>query len=130
MHGNGMVRVINRADGPFVVKEADYDADIYFEGLENEEPYFYCHAQIIAGVGYLHAYPVRFSRELLRVIRQDFRTVRYSLMLMGVRAVLALMPTTEDIEKWCKFVKLVGFDKPDTIVVDGTPCARVIMEVM
>jgi len=125
-----MLKPTTRDRGPFVVAEGDYEENLYFEGTLDGQPYFYCHVQRYEDLGYIHAYAAtKFTLGACKELRKDFRTIKDVLLLKGIQVLVALMPTTENITKWTKFTRLMGFEPPTDITVAQMPCKRVMMEV-
>ena len=130
------IKLIERCEGPFESPEefedgTGFDRNLYFEVTVDDSPYFYCHVQLLKGIGYIHAYSSAvFTKGMLKQIRADFKLLKKVLSYHGV-AILMGIVNEGDVccEKWRKFVRLLGFDAPQDVVIEGVPSKRVIMEV-
>lgn len=118
-----MMEFVTRAEGPFIVREFDYE-NLYFKTA-----YAFIHVQIIPGVAYLHLYMKRFGGRVLRELRSDLECLK---ALMKHKGITRLCGTheVEGAEKWCKFLRLIGFGfVMDTVTPEGKPCKLTLMEI-
>jgi len=123
-----MMREISRGKGSFPVNEFDYE-NLYFEALHGDKVYAYCHVQIIPGVAYIHLYVQKWGKSVLKEMRADFDALKAEFRARGIWRVLGTHPV-DGSGKWCRFIKLLGFDKIiGAVMPEGEPCKLAMMEV-
>jgi hypothetical protein len=130
------IKLIERDGGPFESPEelgdgSRFAENLYFEVSMDGIPYFYCHVQRLEELGYIHAYSAgAFSKGLVRQMRADFTHVKKVLRHHGISIIMGIVNEGDVCcSKWSKFVRLLGFDTPEDVVVEGIPSKRVFMEV-
>ena len=123
-----MIIQITREDGPFVVKEYHYD-NMYLRLSQNGELYGHIHLQKQGTAVYLHLYMDRFSVGVVKEMRKDLIEIKLFLRSDGVKIIVG----THELEGcavWNKFVQLMGFSKPEQVVMpEGVPAMITAMEV-
>lgn len=130
------VRIIDRGEGSFKNPEeledgTLFDQNLYFEASVDGIPYFYVHVQRLEELGYIHAYSAdNFTKGMVRQMRADFKHIKKIIAHHGMNVILGIVNEGDVCySKWTKFVRLLGFDTPEDVVVEGTPSKRVFMEV-
>lgn len=123
-----MLCAVGRGRGPFVVREFNYD-NLYYEVTYKAETYAYCHVQIHQKIAYIHLYMQKWSKSLLKALRADFKELKKDLRYWGVSLLIGTHPL-EGSDKWCKFLKLLGFvGMTETTTAEGELCKLTFMEV-
>lgn len=130
------IRLIGRDEGHFENPEhfgdgTPFDQNLYFEASMDGIPYFYCHVQRLEELCYIHAYSIGvFTKSMVRQMRADFKHIKKVLRHHGIDFIMGIVNKGDVCyEKWSKFVRLLGFDAPEDVTVEGIPSKRVIMEV-
>ena len=123
------VREIKREAWQFPAKESDFQ-NHYYTSEFNNQPYVFCHVQIIPGhpIAMLHVYVTKFNKETYKQIKQDFNELIGILKEKGIKKIIGIKDL-EDIKKWRKFVRHLGFNEPIDIMIEGQMYKMIMMEV-
>jgi len=118
-----MIEVITREEGPFVVREFDY------ENMYLKTSYAFIHAQIIPQVVYLHLYMQRFGASVFKELCSDLECFKALMKHKKIRWICG-SHEINGAEKWEKFLRILGFTWfTNTVTPEGIPCRFTRLEI-
>ncbi len=121
--------VIDKTLDDWPVAERDWE-NHYFYGIWKGKRYARLHLQFTAGVCYIHLYIERWNSGVLRVMREDFKSLRELAKGKGAtRLVGAVGCKDAALDKWEKMLRLVGFPEPSPVRISGEACMMTVMEI-
>jgi hypothetical protein len=108
-------RVSNRPRGHF--KEVhNEDNFIWFALYYKKEIYAYIGIDVAGSFGSGHIEMIKWSHNVAKMLKIDWEEIKFICNSYGVKRILASNRDVED-KRWPKFIKLLGFPKPTSILV-------------
>ena len=83
---------------------------VWFKGCNDNGTYAYCALAVVGKLATIHLKVTSFSASILKALKADFHVIVTMCRGHGATEILIINP--EPDEKWFKFIRNFGFDKP------------------